>query len=104
MKIHALSALLVLTVALALASRADSSRSAAALKTARDAIVALSAFGEKRVGTPEGARAGDWIRQRMEALGLRDVHFESFHFPKQDILSSRLTVEIEHATRELVHL
>src|SRR5262249_22146583 len=42
----------------------------------------LAAFGEKRVGTPEGAKASQYVMARMQEAGLQNVHFEQFNFPQ----------------------
>src|SRR5215831_8447639 len=57
----------------------------------------LAAFGNKHVGTPAGAQAGDYVRGRMESIGLADVHFESFQFPRQDIQSATVGVTVNGA-------
>lgn len=41
----------------------------------------LATFGEKRVGTPAGKKAADYIMDRMKRAELRNVHFEEFNFP-----------------------
>ena len=48
-----------------------------AMKTLQD----LATFGEKRVGTPEGAKAAQYVMGRMQQAGLQNVHFEQFNFP-----------------------
>ena len=57
----------------------------------------LAAFGNKHVGTAEGAMAGDYVRGRMEMMGLADVHFESFQFPRQDIQNAAVAVTVDGA-------
>src|SRR5262249_11608051 len=57
----------------------------------------LAAFGNKHVGTPAGAQTGDYVRGRMESIGLSGVHFEQFEFPRQDISSASVSVTIAGA-------
>jgi hypothetical protein len=54
----------------------------------------LAAFGEKRVGTPEGAKAAQYVMDRMNKAGLVNVHFEEFNFPMHiaDVPSSSFEV------------
>lgn len=54
----------------------------------------LSAFGPKRAGTESGRMAGDYVKARMEKIGLSDVHGESFQFPRQDVSAASLSVNI----------
>jgi hypothetical protein len=49
-----------------------------AIRTLND----LAGFGEKRVGTPEGAKASQYVMGRMQQAGLKNVHFEQFNFPQ----------------------
>ena len=42
----------------------------------------LASFGEKRVGTPEGAKAAAYVMTRMQQAKLENVHFEAFNFPQ----------------------
>ncbi len=55
-------------------------------------VEALASFGEKRVGTPAGARAGAYIHDRMRGAGLTDVRFEEFNFPRHDVLGAALVL------------
>jgi hypothetical protein len=64
-------------------------------------LEALAALGEKRVGTPAGHRAAEWVRGRMVGIGLSDVRFESFHFPRHDVKRSSLLLEVAGTAREL---
>ncbi len=45
----------------------------------------LAAFGQKRVGTPGGKQAQDYLVARFRELGLEDVHTEDFQFPRHDV-------------------
>ena len=58
---------------------------------------ALAAMGQKQAGTAAGMMAATYIQQRMTALGLTDVHFEQFTFPRWDLASASLTVTIDGA-------
>jgi Zn-dependent M28 family amino/carboxypeptidase len=58
-------------------------------------LQALSEMGEKAAGTPAGAKAADYIADRMRALGLTDVHFEEFTFPQWKLVSKTLTITID---------
>ncbi len=55
-------------------------------------VEALASFGEKRVGTPAGARAGAYVYDRMCGAGLADVAFEEFAFPRHDVLGAALVL------------
>ena len=55
----------------------------------------LASFGNKHVGTPAGAKAGDYVLQRLKAAGLDEVHFEPFDFPRYDLDSSSLSLSID---------
>jgi aminopeptidase YwaD len=57
-------------------------------------LEALAGFGQKRVGTPGGQQAGEYVSSRMTMAGLQDVHYESFQFPRYDVQSGTLTVTI----------
>src|SRR5262245_24163508 len=54
-----------------------------------------AAFGEKHVGTPAGAAAGEYVRDRFTEAGLADVHLEPFEFPRHDVISSSLSLTID---------
>jgi hypothetical protein len=54
----------------------------------------LAAFGEKRVGTPAGARAGAYLFDRFCGAGLTDVHFEEFLFPRHDLAGASLELAL----------
>lgn len=60
-------------------------------------LEALSAMGEKAVGTPAGAQAAEYIAGRFRAIGLTDVHFEEFTFPQWKLVSKSMTVTIDGA-------
>ncbi len=66
----------------------------AALMTTLDA---LAAFGEKRVGTMPGQMAGEYIRDRMAAIGLSDVHAESWTIPRHTVGAASLAISIDGA-------
>jgi Zn-dependent M28 family amino/carboxypeptidase len=55
-------------------------------------VEALASFGEKRVGTPAGARAGAYIYDRMLGAGLTEVCFEEFAFPRHDVGGAALVL------------
>lgn len=55
----------------------------------------LAAFGAKRAGSEEVARAGEYIAGRFRAAGLSDVHSEEFSFPAYDLQATDLTVRID---------
>jgi hypothetical protein len=57
----------------------------------------LAALGEKRVGTPAGRAAAEYLRARFEAAGLAAVRFEEFHFPQHEVLASTLELAIDGA-------
>lgn len=63
----------------------------------------LAALGNKRVGTDEGKRAGDYIADRFRAAGLADVRFESFAFPSFRKTSSSLAVTLDGAATPMQH-
>lgn len=56
----------------------------------------LAAFGQKRVGTEGGAKAGAYVADRFRKLGLVPVE-ESFSFPRFDLVSSSLEVRLDAA-------
>src|SRR5262249_50830695 len=66
-------------------------------QTLLSTLTDLAGFGNKHVGTPEGAQAGDYVRGRMEAMGRADVHFETFQFPRQDITQAQVAVTVDGA-------
>jgi hypothetical protein len=61
----------------------------------RGTLDELAAFGAKRAGGEEVARAGKYISQRFRDAGLTDVHDEEFTFPAYDLHSTELTVRID---------
>lgn len=63
----------------------------------------LASLGFKRVGSSEGAAAGDYVSQRFTQAGLADVHFEPFSFPKYDVVSSSLAATVEGAAVAMAH-
>src|SRR6266571_4307688 len=54
-----------------------------------------AAVGPKRVGTPAGAQAGDYLKARFEAAGLADVRFESFQLPRYDVTAKALALSVD---------
>lgn len=52
----------------------------------------LASYGEKRAGTWQGRSAGDYIEDRFEKAGLKNVHCEEFSVNSYDIVSSSLTL------------
>lgn len=67
----------------------------ASLSTTLDA---LAAFGEKGAGSIGGQMAATYIEGRMSALGLRDVHPESFQFPRWMLADKSFAVTIDGVT------
>jgi hypothetical protein len=62
-------------------------------------IDALAAFGEKRAGTDAGGRAAAWIFDRMQKLGLDDVHAQPFAFPRHDVARASLSLTVDGTER-----
>lgn len=62
-------------------------------------LEALAAMGEKQPGTPAGAQAAEYIAGRFAALGLEDIHEETFQFPRWELLGKQLTITIDGAAR-----
>ncbi len=58
-------------------------------------LEALSAMGEKGAGTAAGAQAADYVKDRMTALGLTDIHFEPFTFPQWKLVGKSMTITID---------
>jgi hypothetical protein len=54
----------------------------------------LAAFGEKRVGTPGGQQAAQYLMTRMQAAGLQNVHFEEFNFPMHNADVARSSFQL----------
>jgi Zn-dependent M28 family amino/carboxypeptidase len=54
----------------------------------------LAGFGDKHVGTAPGQAAGEYLLARFRKLGLSDAHTESFAFPRHDVVSSALAVNL----------
>jgi hypothetical protein len=61
----------------------------------------LAAFGEKRAGTPAGARAAEYLRARMVTLGLQAVRTEPFAFPGHEVTTAALEFEVAGIARDL---
>ena len=55
----------------------------------------LAAFGAKRAGTAANDAAAEYVRARMEAAGLEDVHYEPFAFPRFAVSASSLAIAID---------
>jgi Iap family predicted aminopeptidase len=70
----------------------------------RETIRALSALGQKRVGTPACSQAGDWLAAKFRKIGLENVHFEPFRLPLQIVTGSTLALEVDGAARPFSHL
>jgi hypothetical protein len=62
-------------------------------------IEALAFFGEKRVGTAAGARAGAYLHDRLRGAGL-EVSYEEFLFPRHDVEQATLEVQIGERWQE----
>jgi Peptidase family M28/PA domain len=61
----------------------------------------LAGFGEKRVGTPAGARAADYLVGRMRAIGLSGVRAEPFAFPRHDVAHVAIALHVAGTAREV---
>jgi peptidase M28-like protein len=81
----------------ALIPPADSALAAELRATLED----LAAFGEKRAGTPAGARAAEYLRQRLAAAGLAEVRAEPFAFPSHEVIAASVAVEVGGIAREI---
>lgn len=55
----------------------------------------LAQMGEKQAGTAAGAAAAEYIRGRFAEIGLSDVHFENFQFPRWKLLHKSMTITID---------
>jgi Zn-dependent M28 family amino/carboxypeptidase len=55
----------------------------------------LSAMGEKQPGTPAGIAAAEYLAERFRQIGLADVGFETFSFPRWELMSKQLAVTID---------
>jgi len=55
----------------------------------------LAAMGEKAAGTPAGEQAAAYIHDRFTRLGLQDVRYETFAFPRWALVSKSLTITID---------
>src|SRR5260370_36322314 len=60
----------------------------------------LAAFGEKRCGTEAGARAAEYLHQRLRRIGLDDVNAQPFAFPRHDIERASLTLSVAGTERQ----
>jgi peptidase M28-like protein len=64
-------------------------------------IEELAAFGEKRAGTNAGARAAEYLFDRMRKAGLEDVHEQPFAFPRHDLLRASFGLTVAGAARPM---
>ncbi len=55
----------------------------------------LAAFGNKHAGSPEAQQAAAYLTDRMNAIGLSNVHSEPFTFPRWQEESKSLTLTID---------
>lgn len=62
-------------------------------------LEALAAMGEKSAGSPAGQQAAGYIAERFTALGLADVHEETFQFPRWELVGKQLSISIDGAVR-----
>ncbi len=58
----------------------------------------LSAFGPKHIGTAANLQARQYVQSRFGEAGLKNVHTESFDFPRWSLDSSRFSVSVDGAT------
>jgi aminopeptidase YwaD len=58
-------------------------------------LEALAAFGEKQPGSEAGQQAANYIAERFRALGLSDVHYETFSVPRWRLTSKAFTLTID---------
>ena len=66
--------------------------------TLEPTLDALAAFGEKGAGSTAGQMAAMYIQGKFMDLGLTDVHTESFHFPRWQLMDKSFSVTIDGAT------
>lgn len=59
---------------------------------------ALAAFGQKQPGTPEGMQAAAYIGERFRAIGLTDVHEETFQIPRWAVTTKTFTLTVDGIT------
>ena len=64
---------------------------------------ALAAFGQKRAGTPAANLASQYVFDQFTALGLSNVHFETFKFPRFVLGSSSLAVTANGTPLSMPH-
>jgi Zn-dependent M28 family amino/carboxypeptidase len=60
-------------------------------------LEALAAFGQKQPGTPEGQQAAAYIADRFRALGLANLHDETFQVPRWAATTKTFTLSIDGA-------
>jgi aminopeptidase YwaD len=58
-------------------------------------LEALAAFGEKQPGSEAGQQAASYIEERFRALGLTDVHRETFSVPRWRLTAKTFTLTID---------
>jgi len=63
----------------------------------------LGALGSKRAGTAQAMQASQYVFDKFSALGLSDVHFETFQFPRFVLTSSSLAVTANGAPLAMPH-
>ncbi|MEP6860430.1 MAG: M28 family peptidase [Deltaproteobacteria bacterium] len=66
--------------------------------TLEPTLDALAAFGEKRAGSTAGQMAAMYIQGKFADLGLTDIHTESFHFPRWQLMDKSFSVTIDGVT------
>lgn len=67
-------------------------------QTLEPTLDALAAFGEKGAGSTAGQMAAMYIQGKFADLGLTDVHTESFHFPRWQLMDRSFSVTIDGVT------
>src|SRR5690348_3267541 len=70
----------------------------------RDELLAtveeLAGFGEKRCGTEAGARAAEYLHERLRRMGLHDVAAQPFAFPRHDVERASLQLQVAGTERQ----
>src|SRR3569623_1471851 len=66
--------------------------------TLEPTLDALAAFGEKGAGSTAGQMAAMYIQGKFADLGLSDIHTESFHFPRWQLMDKSFSVTIDGVT------
>jgi hypothetical protein len=57
----------------------------------------LAALGDKRCGSEAGARCGEYLARRFRAIGLAEVCFEEFRFPRHETRAASLAITLDGA-------